>query len=143
MKRIALTFGLLAAAMLLLLQLSKYSMLNYGLSSEMMVIGFAVVFITFGIIVARAAMKPKPEVLKVVEPPPVEVDKGKIDELGISKREYEVLEQIAEGKSNQEIAETLFISQTTVKTHVSSLLVKLNARRRTQAVSNAREMGIL
>ncbi|MCB0837618.1 MAG: response regulator transcription factor [Bacteroidetes bacterium] len=71
------------------------------------------------------------------------MDQEKINELGISKREYEVLEQISQGKSNQEIAETLFISENTVKTHVSSLLVKLDAKRRTQAVSHAKEMGIL
>ena len=66
-----------------------------------------------------------------------------IEKLGISKREYEVLEQIALGKSNKEIADTLFISESTVKTHVSNLLVKLDAKRRTQAVSKAKELSIL
>jgi len=54
-----------------------------------------------------------------------------------------VLQKIAEGLSNQEIAEQLYISETTVKSHVSNLLAKLDAKRRTQAVRNAREMGVL
>ena len=63
--------------------------------------------------------------------------------LGISRRETEVLHLVAEGLSNQEIAERLFISETTVKTHVSSLLVKLGASRRTQAVTRARAEGLI
>ena len=63
--------------------------------------------------------------------------------LGVSPREYEVLQEIAQGKSNQEIAAALHISENTVKTHVSNLLSKLEARRRTEAVSRARELQIL
>lgn len=63
--------------------------------------------------------------------------------LGISNREYQVLQEIAHGLSNQEIAEKLFISESTVKTHVSNLLLKLDAKRRTQALTNAKKMGII
>lgn len=62
---------------------------------------------------------------------------------GISDREYEVLVLVSEGLSNQEIADRLFIAETTVKSHVSSLLTKLDARRRTEAVNRAQEAGIL
>ena len=145
MKRIVLTFGLLALSVILLLQLSRYSLFTYSYENtgEYMAIAFAVIFIAFGLVVARVIMKPRVVKQKIVVEPPQEIDQEKIDELGISKREYEVLEQISQGKSNQEIAETLFISENTVKTHVSSLLVKLDAKRRTQAVSHAKEMGIL
>ena len=145
MKRIVLTFGLLALSVILLLQLSRYSLFTYSYENtgEYMAIAFAVIFIAFGLVVARVMMKPRVVKQKIVVEPPQEIDQEKIDELGISKREYEVLEQISQGKSNQEIAETLFISENTVKTHVSSLLVKLDAKRRTQAVSHAKEMGIL
>ncbi|NAY92620.1 winged helix-turn-helix transcriptional regulator [Muricauda sp. JGD-17] len=74
---------------------------------------------------------------------PNQVDYKKIEELGISKREYEVLVQISKGLSNQEIAEILFVSESTVKTHVSNLLIKLNAKRRTQALQIAKELQIL
>lgn len=67
----------------------------------------------------------------------------RLAQLGISDREYEVLVLVAEGLSNQGIAERLFIAETTVKSHVSSLLSKLDARRRTEAVSRSLEEGIL
>ena len=72
-----------------------------------------------------------------------EIDQKRIDELGISKREYEVLELINQGYSNQEISNQLFISESTVKSHVSRLLTKLNAKRRTQAIRAAKEMQII
>lgn len=63
--------------------------------------------------------------------------------LGISPRELEVLELLAAGRSNREIASGLGVSPNTVKTHVARLLEKLEAPRRTQAISRARELGIL
>jgi len=72
-----------------------------------------------------------------------EIDLEKVEALEISKREYEVLQQIASGLSNKEIGEKLFLSESTVKTHVSNLLVKLNAKRRTQAIQIAKDYQIL
>jgi ATP/maltotriose-dependent transcriptional regulator MalT len=66
-----------------------------------------------------------------------------LDKLGISKREHEVLLLMAEGLSNQEIADKTFVSVNTVKTHVSNLLLKLDAKRRTQAVIRARELTLI
>lgn len=63
--------------------------------------------------------------------------------LGISDREFEVLKLLADGLSNKEIARKLDISPNTIKTHVTRLLEKLDARRRTEAISKARELGIL
>lgn len=63
--------------------------------------------------------------------------------LGISPRELEVLELLAAGRSNKEIASGLGVSPNTVKTHVARLLEKLEAPRRTQAIRRARELGIL
>ena len=71
------------------------------------------------------------------------INHKKIDALEISKREYEVLQKIADGLSNKEIAEALFLSESTIKTHVSSLLVKLDAKRRTQAVQIAKSLQII
>ena len=64
-------------------------------------------------------------------------------QLGITPRELEILEQIAAGLSNREIAEKLFVSENTVKTHSSRLFDKLNAKRRTQAVQLAQEAGLI
>lgn len=63
--------------------------------------------------------------------------------LGISGRELEVLDLLAAGQSNKEIARRLELSPNTVKTHVTSLLTKLEARRRTEAILRARELGML
>jgi DNA-binding CsgD family transcriptional regulator len=63
--------------------------------------------------------------------------------LGISEREYEVLEQLAAGRSNKEISAQLHVSPNTVKTHLARLYEKLGARRRTEAILKARELGMI
>ena len=74
---------------------------------------------------------------------PNKIDLQKIKDLGLSKREYEVLKEVASGLSNQEIADKLFVSESTIKTHVSNLLVKLNAKRRTQAIQISKNLNII
>ena len=66
-----------------------------------------------------------------------------IAQLGISKRELEVLLLLGKGLSNQEIADTLFVSQNTIKTHTSRLFEKLDVKNRTQAMLKAQEMGLI
>jgi DNA-binding NarL/FixJ family response regulator len=61
----------------------------------------------------------------------------------LTPREAEVLELLAEGASNKRIGQTLFVSERTVKFHVSSILAKLNASNRTQAAALARERGLI
>jgi DNA-binding NarL/FixJ family response regulator len=63
--------------------------------------------------------------------------------LGISGRELEVLQLLAAGRSNKEIAKLLTVSPNTVKTHVTKLFAKLEARRRTEAIQRARELGVI
>ena len=139
MKQIVIQFGLLTLALLLLLQLSKYSLFLKGFSNEGLVTLFAILFLGFGYFASRFTTKPKVK----YKAPPKEIDAGKITDLGISNREYEVLVLISSGLSNQEIADKLFISESTVKTHVSNLLLKLDAKRRTQAITNAKALNIL
>src|SRR4026207_2221661 len=74
---------------------------------------------------------------------PFAVNEAQLKHLGITKRELEILELIAHGMSNREIAEKLFVSENTVKTHSSRLFDKLSAKRRTQAVQIAKEIGLL
>jgi DNA-binding CsgD family transcriptional regulator len=70
-------------------------------------------------------------------------DQARISALGITPREYEVLQLIAEGLSNKEMAERLFVSENTIKTHTSRVFDKLGASRRTQAVQLAKSQGLL
>lgn len=79
----------------------------------------------------------------VSESKPFVADEGKREDLGITRREMEILELIAQGMSNREIAERLFVSENTVKTHSSRVFDKLGARRRTQAVQMGKEFGLL
>ena len=87
------------------------------------------------------------EVVKEVRVPavqaPFSVNEEQLKSLGITKRELEILELIAQGLSNREIAEKLFVSENTVKTHSSRLFDKLGAKRRTQAVQIAKENGLI
>ena len=79
----------------------------------------------------------------VPAPPGFVRDERQVAALGITPRELEILELIAEGLSNKEIATRAFVSENTVKTHSSRLFDKLGARRRTQAVQRARELRLI
>jgi DNA-binding CsgD family transcriptional regulator len=76
-------------------------------------------------------------------PGPFEVNREALASLGVSEREQEVLELLAAGRSNKEIALQLEVSPNTVKTHVANLFGKLGVRRRTAAILKARELGMI
>lgn len=78
-----------------------------------------------------------------VRPEPFTRNDRRREELGITRRELDILELIAQGLSNREIAEKLFVSENTVKTHSSRVFDKLGAKRRTQAVQLGKESGLL
>ncbi len=107
----------------------------------------ALVFTILGIWLARELSQPKTVLIeKEVVVPSSQIKDiawAKIDELQISKRELEVLNLLASGKSNDEIAQTLFVSRNTIKTHIANLYQKLDVKRRTQAVDKAKALHIL
>ncbi len=139
MKRIVLTFGSIALAMLALLQMTRYSLVFPGFSTDLWIALLALLFGALGFILSRRITKP----IVISTSAPAEIDETSIQQLGITNREYEVLELVAQGLSNQEIADRLFLSESTIKTHVSSLLTKLDAKRRTQAVTRAKALNII
>jgi ATP/maltotriose-dependent transcriptional regulator MalT len=107
----------------------------------------ALIFISLGVWLGLKLTKKK-EVLVVKEVPmpalqPFAVNEERLKVLGITKRELEILELMAQGMSNREIAEKLFVSENTVKTHSSRLFDKLGAKRRTQAVQIGKEMNLI
>lgn len=136
MKKTILVFALLIFAILLLFQVSKYAVISGNLKTEIVIGIVAVVFLIIGIYINKKSLNKN--MLASTE-----INHKKISELEISEREYEVLHAISEGLSNKEIADKLFLSESTIKTHVSSLLVKLNAKRRTQALQIAKEYRII
>jgi ATP/maltotriose-dependent transcriptional regulator MalT len=92
---------------------------------------------------AREVVKEVREVVVVREPEPFVADASRLAALGITPREHEILTLIAAGLSNREIAERLFVSENTVKTHSRRLFSKLEARRRTEAVRIAKQAGLI
>lgn len=107
----------------------------------------ALIFTFLGIWLARQLSQPKTVWVEkeiVVQSSETKmIDRKRIDELQISKRELEVLNLLATGKSNDEIAQALFVSRNTIKTHIANLYQKLEVKRRTQAVEKAKHLGIL
>lgn len=139
MFKVILRFGLLIAALLVLFQLSKMSLFIPDMSSDLIVGLVGASFIGLGIYLGLKFRK-----VEVVEVGPiVEIDHVQIQNLGLTEREMEVLQLISEGYSNVEIGERLFVSENTIKTHVSNLFVKLDVKRRTQAVTRAKELRII
>lgn len=107
----------------------------------------ALIFTFMGIWIARQLSQPKTVLIEkeiiVASSKMNDIDWAKVDELQISKRELEVLNLLATGKSNDEIAQTLYVSRNTIKTHIANLYQKLEVKRRTQAVDKAKSYGIL
>ena len=137
--------GLLIAA----LRLAEYRFLVIEHSIEIYGALIALIFAAVGIRLGFTLTKTK-EVVVVKEVPvaapaaePFVRNDARVAELGITPREMEILEQIASGKSTREIAEALFVSENTVKTHASRLFDKLTVKRRTQAVHEAKRLGLI
>lgn len=139
MLKVVLRFGLIIAALLILFQLSKMSLLIPDMSSDLILGLVGAVFIGLGIYLGLKFRKV--EIMEVG--PVIEIDEQQIETLGLTEREMEVLQLISEGCSNVEIGEKLFVSESTIKTHVSNLFVKLDVKRRTQAVTRAKELRII
>ena len=147
MKKHILIYGLCGGLLIVLLKLIEYRFLIVEHSLEIYGGLIALMFAVLGIWLGLKLTKTKETVVvrEVLLPAPLSfnLDEAKLRELGITRRELEILELIAGGLSNREIAEKLFVSENTVKTHSTRLFDKLNARRRTQAVQLGKEFGLI
>ena len=136
----AVALGLLAIG----LKALEYHFIVYDHSVELYGGIIALLFILVGIYAGRkSAGKKEVVVERLVPVQNFELNEQQLDKLGLSKREFEILVLMAEGLSNQEIATKAFVSVHTVKTHVPNILLKLDAKRRTQAIMKAKEMSII
>lgn len=138
MWRTTLLYGAVLAALVFILKIIEYRFLVRGLSIEFYIgivaLMFTVIGVWTGVRLTRKKSSP---------PIPFEADEQYLRQLGISKREYEVLSLMSQGLSNQEIADKLFVSLNTVKTHTSNLFLKLDVKRRTQAIQKAQSMRLI
>jgi DNA-binding CsgD family transcriptional regulator len=138
-KRTIILYGLALAILIFLLKFMEYSLFVHDLSTETYVGIIAVMFTVLGIWAGVRLTRKKIVAVNY----DFVLNADGLERLGISKREHEVLELIARGLSNQEIADKLFVSLNTVKTHVSNLFLKLEVSRRTQAIQKAKELQLI
>jgi DNA-binding CsgD family transcriptional regulator len=141
-----LLYGLCGGALITLLKVTEYRFLVVEHSLEIYGGLVAVLFSVLGIWLGLTLTRKKVQVVVQQAAPvgaPFAVDEQRMNQLGITPRELEILGLIAVGLSNREIAERLFVSENTVKTHSSRLFDKLGARRRTQAVQLGKEAGLI
>ena len=147
MKKHILIYGLCGGILIVILKLVEYRFLVVEHSIEIYGGLIALLFAALGIWLGLKLTKTKETVVvrEVLLPaqPSFSLNEARLRELGITRRELEILELIARGLSNREIAEQLFVSENTVKTHSSRLFDKLSAKRRTQAVQLGKEFGLI
>lgn len=142
-----LIYGVCGGILIVVLRLIEFRFLVVEHSLEIYGGLIALIFAGLGIWLGLKLTRGK-EVLVVKEVPvpttqPFALNQERLKDLGITRRELEILELIAQGMSNREIADKLFVSENTVKTHSSRLFEKLSAKRRTQAVQIGKEMGLI
>jgi len=148
-NKIVLFYGTSLAILLFLLKWLELRYIIFDHAFEIYIGAIAVIFTLLGIWLALKLAHPKIETIVVEkeiylkEPGEFKMNEPETDKLGLSKRELEVLQLMAEGLSNQEIAERLFLSLNTIKTHCSRLFEKLDVKRRTQAIEKAKRLFII
>jgi DNA-binding CsgD family transcriptional regulator len=146
-KRYVLAYGLLGGVLIALLKFIEYRYLVIEHSVEIYGGLIALVFAAIGIRLGLTLTRTKETiVVKEVAVPARATfvqNVERLEALGITRRELQILELMADGLSNREIAERIFVSENTVKTHSSRLFDKLSARRRTQAVQIGKQLGLI
>jgi DNA-binding CsgD family transcriptional regulator len=134
--RTILIYGVLLAAGAFGLQWLEFQFVVRTHATETYVVLVALAFMGLGVWVGARLIRRPPAT-------PFEPNLKARETLGVSDRELQVLELLAAGRSNKEIAQQLEVSPNTVKTHVAKLFEKLAAKRRTEAISRARELGMI
>ncbi|MEZ4949167.1 MAG: LuxR C-terminal-related transcriptional regulator [Saprospiraceae bacterium] len=139
MKRSILLYGLAMALLLAMLKFLQFKFLVRDLGIEVYLSIIAVIFMVLGVWAGLKLTKPSKKQEELVSLNPEKA----LEELGLSQREFEVLQLMAKGFSNQEIADELFLSLNTIKSHSSNIFSKMDVKRRTQAIDKAKSLGIL
>jgi ATP/maltotriose-dependent transcriptional regulator MalT len=143
----ALIYGLCGGLLIAALRFIEYRFIVLEHSIEiyggLIALLFAGLGIWLGLKITRKEQVIVEREVRIPAEVPFVLNEQRLQELAITKRELEILGLIANGLSNREIAEKLFVSENTVKTHSSRLFDKLSAKRRTQAVQRGKELGLI
>jgi DNA-binding CsgD family transcriptional regulator len=146
--KLVLIYGVSFAALLFVMKWMEVRFLILSHSTELFIGTLALIFMSLGIWIALKLAKPKIERVVVEKHIPVPASEfvfntPEAERLGLSKRELDVVELMSQGLSNQEIADKLFVSLNTVKTHASNIFMKLDVKRRTAAIEIARKLKLV
>jgi DNA-binding CsgD family transcriptional regulator len=140
-------YGLSLAVLLLLLKWLEWHFIIINHAFEIYAGAIALVFTGLGIWLAIKLVTPKVKTVivekQVFAGPDFILNQAEVNRLRLSTRELEVLQLIADGLSNRQIAERLFVSLNTIKTHTSNLFLKMEVERRTQAIEAAKRLGLI
>jgi DNA-binding CsgD family transcriptional regulator len=140
-------YGISLALLLLLLKWLEWHFVIINHTFEIYAGTIAVFFTGLGIWLAIKLTSPKVKTViiekQVFSNPNFILNQAELKRLCLSTRELEVLQLIADGLSNQQIAERLFVSLNTIKTHTSNLFLKLEVERRTQAIEKAKRLSLI
>jgi NarL family two-component system response regulator LiaR len=146
-KKTILVYGILGGVLIAFLKFVEYRFLVVEHSLEIyggiVALLFSILGIWLGLKLTRTRETVVVREVHVPVQGPFVLNAARQEQLGITRRELEILELIAAGLSNREIAERTYVSENTVKTHAASVFEKLNAKRRTQAVQLAKEAGLI
>ncbi len=148
-NKATIVYSISLAFLLFLLKWLELRFIIFDHSFEIYIGFIAVIFTALGIWLALKLSKPKIETVVVEKEVYVNrnenfvLDTSLVSQLELSKRELEILSLLAQGHSNQEIAAKLFVSLSTVKTHIQNLFEKLDVKRRTQAVEKAKRLNLI
>lgn len=140
MRKTVLLYGISLAALVFVLKSLQYRFFVRDLSVEFYAGILAIIFTVVGI---WAGYKLTRQRIVRVPVSNFQFDPLRLEKFGISRREHEVLELMAKGLTNQEIADKLFVSINTIKTHSANLFLKLEVRRRTQAIQKGKELFLI
>ena len=143
MRPIIIGFGLLILCLLILFKIGEVNFTKGNIKLEVIVAIVAFIFFFVGLYFNNQAQKKNTTVKHETYVSRQNIDYEQIKKIGLTQREHDVLVKMADGLSNHEIADQLFLSENTVKTHVSNILFKLDAKRRTQAVQAAKKLKIV
>jgi DNA-binding CsgD family transcriptional regulator len=142
-------YGISLAFLLFLLRWLELRYIIYDHAFEIYIGFIALMFTALGIWLALKLSKPRIETVVlekevyITRNEPFVLNTSLLSQLELSKRELEILNLMARGHSNEEIASKLFVSLSTVKTHNQNLFEKLNVKRRTQAIEKARRLKLI
>lgn len=148
-KKLVLLYGSLLAVLVFLLKWLQWRFLITDNTVEIYAGLIAVFFTILGAWIATQLIKPQIQTIVIEKeihaPVPFEftVDTKELEKLQLSRREYEVLQLLVKGHSNASIAAALYLSLSTIKTHVSNIFLKMDVKSRTQAVEKARRLKII